>query len=103
MVIYRDQWEFPNYLPSTDALNGSILIITSKVAGGRFELAMQLMAIGLVSLNSNSEMHMTAICDARLIYGRGQISQVFISCGPLILSAVYKHRSRHAVGSIFMN
>ena len=28
-------------------------------------------AIGLVSLNSNSESHMTAICDARLIYGRG--------------------------------
>ena len=28
-------------------------------------------AIGLVSLNSNSETHMTAICDARLIYGRG--------------------------------
>ena len=28
-------------------------------------------AIGLVLLNSNSEMHMTAICDARLIYGKG--------------------------------
>ena len=44
------------------------------MAGGRFELAMEPMAIGLDSLNSNSEMHMTAICDlweARLIYGRG--------------------------------
>ena len=34
----------------------------------QFELAMEPMAIGLVSLNSNSETHMTAICDARLIY-----------------------------------
>ena len=41
------------------------------MAGGRFKLAMYLMAIGLASLNSNSEMHMTVICDARLIYGRG--------------------------------
>ena len=41
------------------------------MAGGRFELAMEPTAIGLVSLNSNSETHMTAICDARLIYGRG--------------------------------
>ena len=40
------------------------------MAGGRFELAMEPTAIGLVSLNSNSETHMTAICDARLIYGR---------------------------------
>ena len=38
---------------------------------------MQLTAIGLDSLNSNSETHMTAICDARLIYGRGRISPVF--------------------------
>ena len=41
------------------------------MAGGRFELAMEPIAIGLVSLNSNSETHMTAICDARLIHGRG--------------------------------
>ena len=41
------------------------------MAGGRFELAMEPTAIGLVSLNSNSETHMTAICDARLIYERG--------------------------------
>ena len=41
------------------------------MAGGRFELAREPMAIGLVSLNSNSEPHMTAICDSRLIYGRG--------------------------------
>ena len=43
------------------------------MAGGRFELAMEPTAIGLVSLNSNSEteyMTSTAICDARLIYGR---------------------------------
>ena len=45
---------------------------------------MQLTANGLVSLNSNSETHMTAIYDARLIYGRGRISSVFISCGPLM-------------------
>ena len=37
------------------------------MAGGRFELAMKPTAIGLVSLSSNSETHMTAICDARLI------------------------------------
>ena len=41
------------------------------MVGGRFELAMEPMAIRLDSLNSNSEIHMTAICDARLIYGRG--------------------------------
>ena len=33
------------------------------LAGGRFELAMQLTAIGLVSLNYNSETHMTVICE----------------------------------------
>ena len=38
---------------------------------GRFELAMEPTAIGLVSLNSNSEMHINARYDARLIYGRG--------------------------------
>ena len=41
------------------------------MASGRFELVMEPTAIGLVSLSSNSETHMTAICDARLIYGRG--------------------------------
>ena len=41
------------------------------MAGGRFELAMGPTAMGLVSLNSNSETHMTVICDARLIYGGG--------------------------------
>ena len=54
MVIYRDQWVFLNYLSSTDALNGST-VYYNLLAGGRFELAMQLTAIGLVSLNSNSE------------------------------------------------
>ena len=44
------------------------------MAGDRFELAMEPMAIGLVSLNSNTETHITAICDSRLIYGRGWIS-----------------------------
>ena len=53
------------------------------MAGGRFELPMEPMAIGLDSLNSNSETHMTATCDARLIYGRGWISRVFISCAAL--------------------
>ena len=41
------------------------------MAGGRFELEIEPTSIGLDSLNSNSETHMTAICDARLIYGRG--------------------------------
>ena len=53
------------------------------MAGGRFEFVMEPTAIGLVSLNSNSETHMTVICDARLIYGRGRISQVFICCSTL--------------------
>ena len=68
MVICRDQWVFLDspverrpkwlvagyYLPMTDALNGWWQV---RVGDG----------IGLVSLNSNSETHMTAICDARLI------------------------------------
>ena len=41
------------------------------MAGERFELAMEPTAIGLGSLNSNSETRMTVICDARLFYGRG--------------------------------
>ena len=57
MVV--DQWVFLSYLPLT---------------------AMEPTAIRLVSLNSHSETHMTAICDARLIYGRGWISRVFICC-----------------------
>ena len=52
------------------------------MAGGRFELAMEPTAVGRVLLNSNSETHMTAICDARLIYRRG-ISRVFICCAAL--------------------
>ena len=56
----RPKWLVADYyLPLTDA----------QMAGGRFELAMEPTAIGLVSVNSNSETHMTAICDARLIYG----------------------------------
>ena len=43
-------------------------------------------AIGLVSPNSNSETHMTAICDARLIYGRGGFH------GYLCCAALMKHR-----------
>ena len=35
-------------------------------------------AIGLVSLNSNSETHMTAICDARLIYGGGDFTGIYL-------------------------
>ena len=42
--------------------------------------------IGLPSLNSNSETHMAAICDARMIYGRGWISRVFIYGGTLTLA-----------------
>ena len=50
------------------------------MTGGRFELAMEPEAIGLVSFNSNSEMHVTAICDARLIYRWGWITRVYASC-----------------------
>ena len=46
------------------------------------------MAIGLVSLNSNSEMHMTAICDARLIHGGGgDFTGIYMLCnfnGPFL-------------------
>ena len=52
-------------------VGGRLLPPVNRCPGDRFELAMEPMAIGLVSLNSNSETHMTAICDARLIYGRG--------------------------------
>ena len=58
-----------------------------------FGLAMEPTAIGLVSLRSNSETHMTAICDAKLIYGRGWISRVFIYCatfkGGMITTGVW--------------
>ena len=60
-----------------------MVVYYNLLAGGRFEMVMEPTAIGLVSLISTSETHMTAICDARLIYGRGQISPGFISCGPL--------------------
>ena len=39
------------------------------MAGGRFELAMEPTAIELVSLNSNSETHMTVDVTGRPIYG----------------------------------
>ena len=52
-----------------------------------------LAAIGLVSLNSNSETHMTAICDARLIDGRGRISPVFrFICGAVLSSSDFMPR-----------
>ena len=86
--LYRDQWVFLDYLPSTGALNGST-VYYNLLAGGRFELAMQLTSMGLDSLNSNSETLMTAICGARLIYGRGRVSPVFTSCGPLIYRIGY--------------
>ena len=41
------------------------------MADGRFELVMEPTAIGLFSLNSNSETHIHVRYDARLIYGRG--------------------------------
>ena len=41
------------------------------MADGMFELAMEPTAIGLVLLNSKSETHIKARCDARLIYGKG--------------------------------
>ena len=44
---------------------------------------------GWGSLNSNSETHMTAICDARLINGRGWISWVFICCAALTRTSVH--------------
>ena len=62
------------------------------MAGGRFELAMEPMTIGLVSLNSNSETRMPAKCDVRLIYGRGWISRVFVCCAALIESSAHAWR-----------
>ena len=51
------------------------------MAGGRFELAMEPTAIGLVSLNSNSETYMTCdICDARLIHGRVDFTGFYMLC-----------------------
>ena len=50
-MVMRDQWVFPDFLPLTDGMEPT--------------------AIGFVSPNSNSETHMTALCDARRIYGRG--------------------------------
>ena len=47
------------------------------MASGRFELAMEPMSIGLVSLNSNSETHMTVICDAR---GRLDLTGIYMLC-----------------------
>ena len=41
------------------------------MADGKFELAMDPTAIGLVLLYSKSETHINAKCYARLIYGRG--------------------------------
>ena len=43
------------------------------MAGGRFKLPMEPTAIGLVSIDSNSETDMTAICDAGLIYHMGAV------------------------------
>ena len=48
------------------------------MAGGRFELAMEPMAIGLVSLNSNSETHMTAICEGFM--GGVDFTGIYMSC-----------------------
>ena len=62
------------------------------MAGGRLEMPMGPTAIGLVSFNSNSETHMTAICVARLIYGRRWISRVFVCCAALIVQ-IWRHLS----------
>ena len=68
-----DQWVFPVYLPLAVSQNG-------WWHDSRFELVMEPVhsywaVIGLVlsfwHLNFISERHMTAISDARLIYGRG--------------------------------
>ena len=75
MVIYSDQWVFLDYLPVpvggtvagyylplTDALNGWWQVRVGEGTHGN--------RVGFI--NSNSEMHMTAIySDARLIYGSG--------------------------------
>ena len=63
----------------TDILNGWWQV---RVGNGT-------LAIGLVSLNSNSETHMTALCNARLIYGRGWISRVFICCAAFKMLHMY--------------
>ena len=61
MVIYRDQWVFLDYLPVTDALNSWWLVrVGDGTHGNRAGFT-----------HSNSETHMTVICDAMLISGRG--------------------------------
>ena len=75
--LYRDQWVFPRLPPRAVSPNGWWQI---RVGDGTQNLC--------ILMNSNSETHMTAICDARLIYGRGWISRVFI-CGGTLKG--YKH------------
>ena len=62
-VERRPKWLVAGYyLPVTDALNGWWQV---RVGDGTHSNR-----VGSI-INSNSETHMTAICDARLIYGRG--------------------------------
>ena len=55
---YRDQWVFPDYLPLTDALYGWWQVRVGDGTHGN--------RVG--PENSNSETHMTAICDFTGIY-----------------------------------
>ena len=47
---------------------------------GRFELVMEPTAIGLVSLDSISEAHINARCNAMLSYGRVDFTGIYMLC-----------------------
>ena len=51
------------------------------MADGKFELAVEPTAVGLVLLNSKLETHINARCDARLIYGRGGFNEYLYAVG----------------------
>ena len=57
---------------------------------------MEPMAIGLVSLISNSETHMTAICDARLLYGRGGFHGYSYAVQPPSFQVLVKGETSHS-------
>ena len=75
MVIYRDQWVFPDYLPLADGLNGWCLCVLMS------HIRSQSGWVHSILIQKS----MTVICDARLTYGKGRISPVF-KCGAVLSS-----------------
>ena len=69
MVIYREQWVIPDYLPLTDTLNGWWQV--------------------RVGDRSHGDNAYDWLINARLIYGRGWISRVFICCATLTCEKSY--------------